>query len=163
MGKGDRVVRVNAALFEAAVAEGNRQSRSARQQLEHWARLGAALCVQMDSPLNRVRLALDGRIAQQDLTVNEARQFDAAVAVRLDDAVSHADFASAPLPNFASFSPDPDRVLTALTDQVSDTQRGEHARDRLREALAHLGVVLDSMEQPSRGLEADSATDADDA
>lgn len=45
-------------LFRTAAAEGSRQSRSARQQLEHWARLGAALSAQVESPLNRVRLAL---------------------------------------------------------------------------------------------------------
>jgi ParD-like antitoxin of type II bacterial toxin-antitoxin system len=36
-------VRIGADLFEAARAEGALQSRSTAQQIEHWAKLGAAL------------------------------------------------------------------------------------------------------------------------
>ena len=36
-------IRVKAELFEAARAEGALMSRSAAQQIEHWARMGAAL------------------------------------------------------------------------------------------------------------------------
>lgn len=36
-------VRIEASLFEAARVEGAVQSRSAAQQIEHWAKLGAAL------------------------------------------------------------------------------------------------------------------------
>lgn len=36
-------VRIEANLFEAARAEGALQSRSTAQQIEHWAKLGAAL------------------------------------------------------------------------------------------------------------------------
>ena len=112
--KAERVTRFDEVLFETAAAEGSRQSRSARQQLEHWARLGAALSAQVESPLNRIRLALEGTIAQRDLTLDEARQLDAAISVRIDDAVARADFASAPVPNFAAVSPDPHRVLAGL-------------------------------------------------
>lgn len=145
MGKAERVTRFDEVLFESAAAEGSRQSRSARQQLEHWARLGAALSAQVESPVNRVRLALDGTVAQRDLTHDETRQFDAAVAVRIDEAVARADFASAPLPDFAAASPDPHRVLA---DLASRAQLGEHARDRLREALAHLDEVLATEQRP---------------
>jgi hypothetical protein len=144
--KAERVTRFDEGLFEAAAAEGSRQSRSARQQLEHWARLGAALSAQVESPVNRVRLALEGTIAQRDLTLDEARQFDAAIAVRIDDAVARADFSSAPLPDFAAVSPDPHRVLA---DLASRAQLGAHARDRLREALTHLEQVLDAEQQPA--------------
>lgn len=149
MGKAERVTRVDAALFEAAAAEGSRQSRSARQQLEHWARLGAALSAQMDSPANRVRLALDGKVAQRDLTLDEARQFDAAVAVRLEDTLTHADFASAPLPDFTAAAPNPHRVLIEMTGQAARTP-GAHPRDQLREALARLQELLDAEDRPRR-------------
>lgn len=145
--KAERVTRFDEALFETAAAEGSRQARSARQQLEHWARLGAALSAQVESPLNRVRLALEGTIAQRDLTLDEARQLDAAIAVRIDDAVARVDFASAPLPDFAAVSPDPHRVLA---DLAARAQVGEHARDQLREALAHLSQVLDADQQPDQ-------------
>ncbi len=138
--KAERVTRFDEVLFETAAAEGSRQSRSARQQLEHWARLGAALSAQVESPVNRVRLALEGTIAQRDLTLDEARQLDAAIAVRIDDAVARSDFASAPLPDFAAVSPDPHRVVA---DLASRTLLGAHARDRLRDALTHLEQVLD--------------------
>ena len=36
----DHVTRFDADLFEAAAEEGRREHRSARQQLEHWTRLG---------------------------------------------------------------------------------------------------------------------------
>ncbi len=151
MTRAERVTRVDEVLFEFAAAEGSRQSRSARQQLEHWARLGAALSAQVESPVNRVRLALDGRIAQRDLTVDEARQFDAVVAFRIDDAVAQADFASAPLPDFAAASPDPHRVLAELAVQASRAQLGADARDQLREALALLEEVLAAEQQPEAG------------
>ena len=99
----------------------------------------------MESPVNRVRLALEGMIAQRDLTLDEARQLDAAIAVRVDDAVARADFASAPLPDFAAVSPDPHRVLV---DLASRARLGADARDRLREALTGLEQVLDE-EQPA--------------
>lgn len=146
--KTERVTRFDEDLFETAAAEGSRQSRSARQQLEHWARLGAALSAQVESPVNRVRLALDGTIAQRDLTLDEARQFDAALAVRIDEAVARTDFAAAPLPDFAAVTPDPHRVLV---DLASRAQLGAHARDRLREALTSLEQVLDEQQQAEAG------------
>ncbi|MGZ8745786.1 MAG: TA system antitoxin ParD family protein, partial [Mycobacterium sp.] len=36
----DRVTRFAADLLDSAAAEGVRQSRSAKQQLDHWARVG---------------------------------------------------------------------------------------------------------------------------
>jgi hypothetical protein len=150
MVKAERVTRFDEVLFETAAAEGARQSRSARQQLEHWARLGAALSAQVESPVNRVRLALDGSLAQRDLTHDEARQFDAAVTVRIDDAVARSDFASASLPDFTAASPDPHGVLS---DLAARAQFGADARARLREALAHLEEILDA-EQPEHSAAA---------
>ena len=37
----DRVTRVAADLMDSAATEGARQSRSAKQQLDHWARVAA--------------------------------------------------------------------------------------------------------------------------
>lgn len=64
-----------------------------------------------ESKAERVRLALEGTIAQRDLTLNEARELDAAIAVRIGAAVVQADFASAPVPNFAG---------RAATESASD-------------------------------------------
>ncbi|MDP9822981.1 TA system antitoxin ParD family protein [Nocardioides massiliensis] len=138
--RAERVTRFDEDLFAAAAAEGPRQSRSARQQLEHWARLGAALSAQFDAPLNRVRLAVEGRIAQRDLTRDEARQFDAVITAGIDAAVAEADFAAAPLPDFSAVTPDPQRVLA---DLAAREQLGADARQRLRAAVADLADVLD--------------------
>ncbi|MBM9459088.1 hypothetical protein JK386_04180 [Nocardioides sp. zg-536] len=147
MGKAERVTRFDEALFETAAAEGSRQSRSARQQLEHWARLGAALSAQVDSPVNRVRLALEGKVAQRDLSLDEARQFDAAITARIDEAVAHADFSSAPLPDFSSATPDPHRVLADLTSRGALAER---SRAQLREAVADLGRALEGEQSPAK-------------
>ena len=48
-GTADRVTRFDADLFDSAAAEGARQSRSAKQQLDHWARVGRA--VSANTPL----------------------------------------------------------------------------------------------------------------
>jgi len=41
----DRVTRIAADLMDSAAAEGARQSRSAKQQLDHWARVGRAVSI----------------------------------------------------------------------------------------------------------------------
>lgn len=137
--KRERVTRFDETLFEFAAAEGSRQSRSARQQLEHWVRIGAAFSAQMESPMNRVRLALEGTLPQRDLTLDEARQFDAVVAVRIDEAVAGADFSTAALPDFSAVTPDPHRVLT---DLAARTEVSAQARERLRDALTQLDDAL---------------------
>lgn len=72
----------------------------------------------------RVRLALDGRIALRDLTVDEAREFDAEVTVRIDEAVARADFASAPLPDLAP-SPEVRRMLADLASRPPRQERDQ--------------------------------------
>ena len=141
MAKPERVTRFDEVLFESAAAQGSRQSRSARQQLEHWARLGAAL-------------SAPGGVASQPGPARPRRHDRPAgphprrgAPVRRRGRCPHrrrrrrADFASAPLPDFAAASPDPHRILA---DLASRAQFGAHARDQLREALAHLEEVLDT-------------------
>lgn len=146
--KAERVTRFDEKLFATAAAEGARQSRSARQQLEHWARLGAALSAQTEAPVNRVRLALEGAIAQRDLTVDEARQLDAQITVRIDDAVERADFASAPLPDFSAAAPAPHQVLAELAELAAGNPASERARTRLRAALEDVRRAIAEDEEP---------------
>ena len=56
----DRVTRVAADLMDSAAAEGVRQSRSAKQQLDHWARVGRAVSSQQSAARRRVEAALTG-------------------------------------------------------------------------------------------------------
>ena len=57
----DRVTRVAADLVDSAAAEGARQSRSAKQQLDHWARVGRAVSSQHTASRRRVEAALAGQ------------------------------------------------------------------------------------------------------
>lgn len=59
----DRVTRVAGDLFESAAAEGRRQSRSAKQRLDHWARVGRAVSSQYSASRRRVEAAPGRRSA----------------------------------------------------------------------------------------------------
>lgn len=59
---GDRVTRFDADLFEAAADEGRRENRSARQQLEHWARVGRELCSHDAAAHRRITAAARGKL-----------------------------------------------------------------------------------------------------
>jgi hypothetical protein len=82
----DRPTRVAADLMDAAAAEGQRQSRSAKQQLDHWARVGRAVSVQTSTARRRVEAALAGEFDERELTGEERVVFNA----ELDTAVSEA-------------------------------------------------------------------------
>lgn len=82
----DRPTRVAADLLEAAAVEGARQSRSAKQQLDHWARVGRAVSAQDAAARLRVEAALAGELALRELTADERAvvnaEIDAAVSAR---------------------------------------------------------------------------------
>ncbi|SKO14674.1 TA system antitoxin ParD family protein [Mycobacteroides abscessus] len=80
----DRPTRVASDLLDSAAAEGVRQSRSAKQQLDHWARLGREVSSQDSVSRRRVEAALAGRLSLQDLSVEEGVVFNAEVEVELD-------------------------------------------------------------------------------
>ncbi|WP_034509126.1 hypothetical protein [Blastococcus sp. URHD0036] len=82
----DRPTRVAADLLEAAAAEGERQSRSAKQQLDHWARVGRAVSMQTSLARRRVEAALAGELDERELSGDERVVFNA----ELDASVSEA-------------------------------------------------------------------------
>lgn len=88
----DRVIRVAADLVEGAAAEGERQSRSAKQQLDHWARVGRAVSSQHSASRRRVEAALAGSLDVASLTVEEGVVFNAEVAVAVDESLARAHF-----------------------------------------------------------------------
>ncbi len=67
----DRVTRVATDLADAAAAEGARQSRSTKQQLDHWVRVGRAVSSQHSASRRRVEAALAGDLELSELTVEE--------------------------------------------------------------------------------------------
>lgn len=67
----DKPTRVAADLLESAAIEGARQSRSAKQQLDHWTRLGRAVSMGESTARRRIEAAMSGTVSPSDLTVDE--------------------------------------------------------------------------------------------
>jgi hypothetical protein len=81
----DKVTRFAADLVDAAAAEGARQSRSARQQLDHWVRLGRAVSNSAGAQRRRIEAALAGQLPMRELTSEEGAVFNAEVAVAIEE------------------------------------------------------------------------------
>jgi hypothetical protein len=83
----DRVTRFAADLLDAAAVEGARQSRSAKQQLDHWARVGRTVSAHHSTARRRVEAALAGTLAMTELNPEERlvanAEVDAAITERL--------------------------------------------------------------------------------
>jgi hypothetical protein len=80
----DRPTRVAADLLDSAAVEGARQSRSAKQQLDHWARVGRAVSMKQTAARRRVEAALAGTLPERELSAEERTVFGA----ELDTAIS---------------------------------------------------------------------------
>ncbi len=74
---GDKPTRVAADLMADAVVAGARESRSAKQQLDHWARVGRAVSAQQTAARLRVEAALAGTLDLSELSDEEAVTFNA--------------------------------------------------------------------------------------
>ncbi|OHT78135.1 hypothetical protein BKG69_15935 [Mycobacteroides chelonae] len=79
----DRPTRVASDLLDSAAAEGARQSRSAKQQLDHWARLGREVSSQDTVSRRKVEAALAGQLSMRELTPEEGVVFNAEIEVEL--------------------------------------------------------------------------------
>ena len=82
----NRPTRVAADLMDAAAVEGERQSRSAKQQLDHWARVGRAVSAQTSAARRRVEAALAGELDERELSADEQVVLNA----ELDASISEA-------------------------------------------------------------------------
>lgn len=89
---GDRVTRIAADLFDSAAAEGVRQSRSAKQQLDHWARVGRAVSSQQSMSSRRVEAALAARLPMADLSIEEGVVFNADIAAGIEEDLARVNF-----------------------------------------------------------------------
>lgn len=90
----DKVTRFDSTLVDSAIAEGRRQNRTGRQQLEYWARIGQSMTAHETSALRRVRDALSGTLATTELTESEGRLFNAEVDAKIADGLSRVDYRS---------------------------------------------------------------------
>jgi hypothetical protein len=83
----DRVTRFAADLLDSAAVEGARHSRSTKQQLDHWARVGRTVSTYHSTARRRVEAALDGTLPLTELSPEERlvanAETDAAIAERL--------------------------------------------------------------------------------
>lgn len=88
----DRVTRFAADLVDSAAAEGARQSRSAKQQLDHWARVGRAVSSQHTASRRRVEAALAGQLPTGELTVEEGVVFNAEVSAAIEESLARTNY-----------------------------------------------------------------------
>lgn len=87
----DKPTRFATDLLESAAVEGARQSRSAKQQLDYWARLGRAVSMHQTAARLRVEAALAGTIALGALDPAEQLVANAEIDVAIQQ---HAEAAS---------------------------------------------------------------------
>ncbi|RDH80146.1 hypothetical protein DVS77_03960 [Mycolicibacterium moriokaense] len=88
----DRVTRFAADLLDSAAAEGARQSRSAKQQLDHWARVGREVSSQHTAARRRVEAALAGDLEPAELDVEEGVVFNAEIAAAIQENLAKANY-----------------------------------------------------------------------
>jgi hypothetical protein len=87
----DRVTRVPSDLFDSAVTEGAKENRSAKQQLEHWARVGRTVSAGQTASRRRVEAALAGALPVERLSHEEGIVFDAEVQARVEERLRTTD------------------------------------------------------------------------
>ncbi|MHB8319824.1 MAG: TA system antitoxin ParD family protein [Acidimicrobiales bacterium] len=80
----DHITRFDNDLFEATADEGRRERRSARQQLEHWTRLGRETSARETVARRRIALAARGELPLSALTTEDrvAANLELDVAIR---------------------------------------------------------------------------------
>jgi hypothetical protein len=87
-----RVTRFATDLVDSAAAEGARQSRSAKQQLDHWARVGRAVSSQHTAARRRVEAALEGDLELAELSVEEGVVFNAEIAAAIQENLNESNY-----------------------------------------------------------------------
>ncbi|MGV9713715.1 TA system antitoxin ParD family protein [Gordonia sp. NPDC003424] len=88
----DRVTRFAADLMDSAAIEGARQSRSAKQQLDHWARVGRAVSNQQSAARRRVEAALAGDTPLRELSDDEGVVFNAEISAAVQESLARTDY-----------------------------------------------------------------------
>ena len=91
----DRVTRFAADLVDAAAVEGARHSRSAKQQLDHWVRVGRAVSSQHTAARRRVEAALAGDLELKELTVEEGVVFNGEISAAIEESLARTNYGDA--------------------------------------------------------------------
>jgi hypothetical protein len=84
--------RVAADIAESAARVGRLESRSAAQQIDHWARLGRNISMHQTAARRRVEAALTGELALTELTAEERLVVHAELDVTMAEAAQAASF-----------------------------------------------------------------------
>lgn len=87
----DRVTRFSADLVDDAARAGEVEQRSARQQLEHWARLGRGVSQRTTASRRRIEAVLDGTLVDTALTPEEVVVYDAEIDARVEERLARDD------------------------------------------------------------------------
>ncbi|OUS96367.1 hypothetical protein CA951_06325 [Rhodococcus sp. NCIMB 12038] len=74
------------------MAEGERQHRTGRQQLEHWARVGRAVSSRQTAARRRVEDALAGRLPLSELGIEEGTVFDTEIDAAIEEQLATTDY-----------------------------------------------------------------------
>lgn len=88
-----RTTRVAVDLLEAAETEAPRESRSAREQLDHWTRLGMHISMRSTAARRRIERALSGELPLSELSVAEREVTNAGLSVVISEAANRMSFA----------------------------------------------------------------------
>ena len=88
----DKVTRFASDLIDSATVEGARQSRSAKQQLDHWTRVGRSVSMHHTAARRRVEAALDGTLALTDLNAHERLVVDAEIDAAIQENLHATDY-----------------------------------------------------------------------
>lgn len=91
----DRMTRFDVELFEAAADEGRLENRSARQQLEHWARLGRELSAHETAARRRIAAAVRGEMPLSSLASEERFVANVELDVAIRERAAAASFGRA--------------------------------------------------------------------
>jgi len=87
--------RVAADIAESAARVGRLESRSAAQQIDHWARLGRNISMHQTAARRRVEAALAGQLALTELTAEERLVMNAELDVAVAEAAQTISFGKA--------------------------------------------------------------------
>jgi len=109
----DRMTRFDVELYEAAADEGRREHRSARQQLEHWTRLGRELSAHETAARRRILAAVRGETPLSELATEERVVANVELDVAIRERAATASFGRTLLKTgLTAVALDDDGVLT---------------------------------------------------
>lgn len=88
-----RTTRMAVDLLEAAETEAARETRSVREQLDHWTRLGMHVSMRSTAARRRIEDAVAGDLPLSQLTTEEREVANAELSVAISEAANRVSFA----------------------------------------------------------------------